>query len=146
MSKNEHFDRLIRLFQSAPINKGIFKNSSIDLAEGKAEYLFKVEQSFFHGANALHGAIYFKLLDDAAYFAAATLVTDQFLVTKSYQVQFVRPVHLERLIAKGSVIEMNDLEIIAGSEIFNEQGKLVAKGEGVFVRSKKFLSELEGYA
>lgn len=146
MQKNEHFDRLIRLFQSAPINKGIFKNSSIDLAEGKAEYLFKVDQSFFHGANALHGAIYFKLLDDAAYFAAATLITDHFLVTKSYEVHFVRPVHLELLIAKGQVIEKDEHEIKAASEIFNEQGKLVAKGEGVFVRSKKFLSELEGYA
>ena len=146
MSKNEHFDRLIRLFQSAPINKGIFKNSSIDLSEGKAEYLFKVDQSLFHGANALHGAIYFKLLDDSAYFAAATLVKDHFLVTKSYDVQFVRPVHLERLIAKGWVTERSDDEIIAESEIFNEQGKLVAKGTGVFVRSKKFLNELEGYA
>lgn len=146
MQENEHFDRLIRLFQSAPINRGIFKNSSIDLAEGKAEYLFKVDQSFFHGANALHGAIYFKLLDDAAYFVAATLMTDFFLVTKSYELQFVRPVHLERLIAKGQVIERSEHEIKATSEIYNEQGKLVAKGTGVFVSSKKYLVELEGYA
>lgn len=145
MSKSEHFERLVRLFKSAPINQSIFKNSRVELSEGVATYHLKVEEEFLHGGNAMHGAIYFKLLDDSAYFAAASLVTDYFLLTKSYQVQFIRPVHLEQVTAKGKVEEIGDHEIIATSEIFNEQGKLVAKGEGVFVRSKKGLSDLEGY-
>ena len=35
----------------------------------------------FHTAGAAHGTLFFKMLDDAAFYAANSLVTDRFLLT-----------------------------------------------------------------
>jgi len=137
MNRHDHYDFLVRLFHSAPINQNIFIGSELTLSEGEARYQLEVKTDYFHGAEAMHGAVYFKLLDDAAYFACATLVDDYFLVTKSYEIQFVRPVPGGSLIAKGRVLEVTDEGFLAESEIHNEQGKLVGKGKGIFVKSRK---------
>lgn len=112
------------------------------LSEGKAQYQLEVKKDYFHGAEALHGAVYFKMLDDAAYFACATLVDDFFLVTKSYEIEFIRPVPGGVLTAIGKVLESDAEGFIAESEIINEQGKLVGRGSGAFVKSRKKLSDL----
>lgn len=142
MNKYDHYDFLVRLFHSAPINQSIFKGSELTLSEGEARYQLEVKTDYFHGAEAMHGAVYFKMLDDAAYFACATLVDDYFLVTKSYEIEFVRPVPGGTLTALGRVLESNDEGFLAESEILNEQGKLMGKGRGVFVKSRKKLSDL----
>lgn len=141
---NSHFEGLIRMFHSAPIQE-ILMGAAINLEEGKAEYELEIKRDYFHAAEALHGAIYFKLLDDSAYFAAATLEREYFLLTKSYQIHFKRPVQEDTLIAKGEVLSRTEKEIIASSVIYNAQGKVVANGEGVFVRSKKLLSDQPGF-
>jgi acyl-coenzyme A thioesterase PaaI-like protein len=51
----------------------------------------------------------------------------------------------DQLTAIGKVIEVNKKEILASSAIFNSEGKLVANGEGIFVRGAKRLDELEGF-
>ena len=137
MNKAEHYDFLIRLFHSAPINQQMFHGSELTLNEGEAQYQLAVRQDFFHGAEAMHGAVYFKLLDDAAYFACATMVNDYFLVTKSYELEFIRPVSEGKLTAKGRVLEVSDEGFLAASEIVNELGKTVGKGRGIFVKSRK---------
>jgi hypothetical protein len=35
-----------------------------------------VRPDFFHAAHAVHGSVYFKALDDAAFFAVASLVQE----------------------------------------------------------------------
>ncbi len=132
------------MFHSAPI-QDLLTGAEINLQEGRAEYILKIKRDYFHAADAMHGAIYFKLLDDSAYFAAATLEHQFFLLTKSYQINFRRPVQEDILTAKGEVITFSDAEVVAKSAIFNQQGKLVADGQGVFVRSKKLLVDQPGY-
>lgn len=142
---NSHFEGLIRVFHSAPI-QDLLKGAAIKLEEGKAEYQLEIKRDYFHAAESLHGAIYFKLLDDSAYFAAATLEREFFLLTKSYQIHFKRPVQENTLLAKGQVLSYSDKEVVAQSTIYNAQGKIVANGEGVFVKSRKLLVELPGYS
>lgn len=137
MNKEEHYDFLVRLFHSAPINQKVFQGSELILSEGEAKYQLEVKTDYFHGAEAMHGAAYFKMLDDAAYFACATLVNDYFLVTKSYEIEFIRPVPGGTLTATGRFLEINDEGFLAESEILNDQGKLVGKGKGIFVKSRK---------
>ena len=133
------------MFQAAPLNQGIFAGSVMKVEEGRASYELSIGRQYFHAAHAMHGAIYFKLLDDAAYFAAASLVTDNFILTKSYQVRFIRPVEEEHLRAEGEVLSQNEKEIIAKSVIYNSQGKKVGEGEGIFVKGPKKLMDLPGY-
>ncbi|MGK0488732.1 MAG: hypothetical protein ACJAXB_001919, partial [Candidatus Endobugula sp.] len=131
MSKADHFRKLDALFQSAPLNQGIFKGSALEVEFEKATLRLAIGNQYFHAAEAMHGAIYFKLLDDSAYFAAASIEKTYFLLTKSYTVHFRRPVMEDTLTAIGKVIEVNEREIVASSEIFNRAGKLVANGKGV---------------
>ncbi|MFT6053328.1 MAG: hypothetical protein ACJAS3_000030 [Roseivirga sp.] len=145
MSKADHFRKLDALFQSAPLNQGIFKGSALEVEFEKATLRLAIGNQYFHAAEAMHGAIYFKLLDDSAYFAAASIEKTYFLLTKSYTVHFRRPVMEDTLTAIGKVIEVNEREIVASSEIFNRAGKLVANGKGVFVKGIKRLDELKGF-
>ena len=144
MNDLEHYKRLERLFDSAPLNQGIFAGSELKVSDREAILKLTIGSQYFHAANAMHGAIYFKLLDDSAYFASASVEKTFFLLTKSYTIHFRRPVFEDRLKAIGKVISVNEKEIISSSEIYNQAGKLVAHGEGVFVRGPKRLEELPG--
>jgi uncharacterized protein (TIGR00369 family) len=145
MSEASHYRNLETLFQSAPLNQGIFKGSELEVEFERATLRLAIGNQYFHAADAMHGAIYFKLLDDSAYFAAASIEKTYFLLTKSYTIHFRRPVMEDTLTAIGKVIEVNEREILATSEIYNSAGKLVANGEGVFVRSTKRLQALDGF-
>lgn len=144
MNDLEHYKRLERLFDSAPLNQGIFAGSELKVSDREAILKLTIGSQYFHAANAMHGAIYFKLLDDSAYFASASVEKTFFLLTKSYTIHFRRPVFEDRLKAIGKVVSVNQKEIISSSEIYNQEGKLVAHGEGVFVRGPKRLEELPG--
>ena len=48
---------------------------------GQARITFTIDERVFHAAGAAHGTSYFKMLDDAAFYAANSLVTDRFLLT-----------------------------------------------------------------
>ena len=141
---NRHFEGLIRMFHSAPIQE-LLEGAVISLEEGKATYQLQIKEEYFHAADALHGAIYFKLLDDSAYFAAATLEQEYFLLMKSYQINFKRPVQEDVLTAKGEVLSVSEKEIISKSTIYNSAGRVVADGQGIFVKSRKLLKEQSGY-
>ncbi len=141
---NKHYSRLEKMFGMAPI-QDMLVDGKMHVEEGKSTYSLSISSAYFHAAEALHGAVYFKLLDDAAYFAAASTEPTYFLLTKSYTIHFKRPVEEDTLTAFGELIEKRDGQLIAKSRIVNSQGKEVAHGEGVFVRSKKLLIDQEGY-
>ena len=71
-----HWRALEQLYASAPINR-LFTSQLEIVAEGSARITFDIDQRYFHAAGAAHGTIYFKMLDDAAFYAANTLVTDR---------------------------------------------------------------------
>ena len=146
MSNNQHYNQLEHMFRSAPINHSLIKGAQLKVSHHQAELTLPMQESFFHAAGSLHGAIYFKLLDDSAYFAAASAEEELFLYTKSYEIHFRRPVDGGTLIATGELVEQGENEWIAISEIKNEAGNVVAYGEGIFVKSRLKLSEQAGYS
>lgn len=139
-----HYNSLERMFHLAPIQE-ILVGAKMIVSEGKSTYNLEIKEDYFHAADALHGAIYFKLLDDAAYFAAASKEQTFFLLTKSYNIQFIRPVEVDQLTAVGELISQEGNVFVAKSSITNSQGKIVATGDGIFVKSKKLLSDQQGY-
>lgn len=143
MSK-AHYSKLERMFHAAPIQE-ILSGAEMEVEDRKATYSLSIKEDYFHAAEALHGAVYFKLLDDAAYFAAASLEDTYFLLTKSYTIHFKRPVEVDQLTALGEVISEDQGVIVSKSVITNGAGKVVAEGEGQFVRSKKLLIDQVGY-
>ncbi|OEK06549.1 PaaI family thioesterase [Roseivirga misakiensis] len=140
----EHYRNLENMFHAAPIQK-ILSGAEMKVSEGKATYKLAIKQDYFHAAEAMHGAIYFKMLDDAAYFAAASMESTYFLLTKTYNIEFIRPVLIDQLIAVGEIISVEENRFLSKSSIQNSARKVVATGEGIFVRSKKLLANQGGY-
>lgn len=146
MSSASHFRKLEKMYLAASINQAVYSGVNISVEEGKAEIVHAVEEKFFHAANSLHGSVYFKLLDDAAYFAASSLVEDEFLFTASFQVNLLRPVTGGSLRAEGWVEKSGRSVIIAQSVLYDERNRKVAIGQGQLMKSGKLLTDMPGYS
>lgn len=139
-----HHRALERLYASAPIN-ATFRSRLEVTGEGAARIHFDVTEEVYHAAGAAHGTIYFKMLDDAAFYAANTLSTDFFLLTTSFNMNFTKPVRLGRVVAKGRWVSGKRRVFIAESRLVDEEGDEVGRGTGTFMRSRIALSGLPGY-
>ena len=62
-----------------------------------------VERKMYHAAHAVHGSVYFKALDDAAFFAANSLVEKEFVLTTAFTVYLFQPVTAGSIKAIGRV-------------------------------------------
>lgn len=139
-----HWRALERLYASAPVNQHFL--SEIELPEeGRARLVFQVEERHFHAAGAAHGTIYFKMLDDAAFYAANTLVTDRFLLTTSFNLHFTKPVKIGKVVAEGKWVSGRRRVLVAESRLIDEEGDEIGRGTGTFMRSRIALSSLDGY-
>jgi uncharacterized protein (TIGR00369 family) len=140
----KHFEALVAMYDRAPINKWFQPRLRIPEA-GSAEIDLPVREDFHHAAHAIHGAVYFKALDDATFFAVQSLVTDSFVVTSSFQLYFLRPVSDGQLSARGQVVSRSKRLYIAEGVLLDSRGKEVARGSGTFMPSSIQLSPDLGY-
>ena len=140
-----HWRALEGLYASAPIN-ALFPSRLEIEQEGHARILFDIAPQWFHAAGAAHGTTYFKMLDDAAFYAANTLVTDRFLLTTSFNLLFSRPIRSGRVVAEGRWISGRRRVLVAEARLVDEEGEEVGRGTGTFMRSQFALSSLPGYA
>ncbi len=144
MDDNKHYRALENMYQMAPINK--FFPPKMTVGEGEAVIEIELKPDYHHTAGAVHGSVYFKLLDDAAFFAANSLEKDVFVLTTSFTTYITRPVVKGTMKAIGKVVNSNRTQWIVESVLYNEQADEIARGNGIFVRSKMLLSETPGYA
>jgi uncharacterized protein (TIGR00369 family) len=140
-----HWRALEGLYASAPIN-GLFR-SRLDIpGEGLSRITFDVEPDCFHAAGAAHGTIYFKMLDDAAFYAANTLVTDRFLLTTSFNLLLSKPIKGGTVVAEGRWVSGRRRVLVAEARLVDAEGDEVGRGTGTFMRSRIALSSLPGYS
>jgi uncharacterized protein (TIGR00369 family) len=142
-SADEHFRKLERMYLGAPINR--FYEPVIRISEGRAEITMPMKPDFFHAANAVHGSVYFKALDDSAFFAANSLVSDVFVLTVTYTVYLTRPITDGEMRASGRVVHRSKSLIIADAELMDSSDRQIARGSGTFMRSQIALSPAIGY-
>jgi len=139
-----HLRSLEALYVSAPINHRI--DSRLELPEeGVSRIHFEVDPGFFHAAGALHGALYFKMLDDAAFFAANGLVSDRFLLTTAFNLLFTRPMKAGPAVAEGRWVSGKRRVLVADARIVDVDGEECGRGTGTFMRSHISLASLDGY-
>ncbi|MDP4604918.1 MAG: PaaI family thioesterase [Erythrobacter sp.] len=140
-----HYRALERLYASAPINRKF--DSTLHIAgEGLSRLVFTVTPQDYHAAGAAHGTIYFKMLDDAAFYAANTLVTDRFLLTTSFNLHFSKPLRAGQVIAEGRWVSGRRRVFVAEARLTDDEGEEIGRGTGTFMRSRIALSSLPGYA
>lgn len=140
-----HFRALERLYASAPVNRLFPSTLSIPQA-GHATIAFDVDERFFHAAGATHGTLYFKMLDDAAFYAANSLVNDRFLLTTGFNLLFTRPIRGGPIRAEGRWLSGKRRIYVAEARLVDEDGEEVGRGTGTFMRSSIPLAHLPGYA
>ncbi len=140
----DHHRKLENMYRSSPCNE--FYAPQIVIGEGTAEVTFAVRPEFHHAAGTLHGSVYFKALDDAAYFAAASLRDGHFLVTSTFTTYLTRPVAAGRLAARGRVLNATRSQVIAEAVLYDEREREVARGSGLFVPGRLRFDEALGYA
>ena len=140
-----HFRKLERMYLSAPVNNTLYNGITILISHEKAELTLKIEPKFFHAANAIHGSVYFKLLDDAAFFAVNSIVEDVFVYTVSFNTQLLRPASSGIIRSVGELKFKSTNLFIADSSLYDENNKLIGRGSGNFMKSKIELTEKIGY-
>jgi len=143
MPTESHYRKLENMMHSAALVS--LTGARVKISERTAEITLPVKREFFHAAGALHGALYFMALDNAAFFAVNSVVEDVFVLTTSFTIYITRPVSQGVIRAVGRVVNSSRTQHIAESVLYDGEGKEIARGSGVFVRSKIPLNEAIGY-
>lgn len=143
---SQHFHFLENMYLQAPIVKSLYPESVIRISKGLAEIECPAKAHYFHAANSLHGSVYFRMLDDAAYFAASSVETSYFLLTAEFTIKFVRPVSGGLLKAEGRLSRAPATRGVIKAEawLYTSEGKIAASGSGRFARSRTLFSSLPG--
>ena len=139
-----HYRALERLYAAAPINR-LFASRLEITGAGTAQIVFRADQSVHHAAGAAHGTIYFKMLDDAAFYAANSLVSDRFLLTTGFNLHFTKPLRDGKVTAHGRWVSGRRRIYIAEAHLVDEDGDEIGRGTGTFMRSHIALAGLPGY-
>jgi acyl-coenzyme A thioesterase PaaI-like protein len=88
----------------------------------------------------------FKMLDDAAFYAVNSLVTDRFILTTAFNLLFTKPLKAGLITAEGRWISGQRRVFVADARLIDSEGQEAARGTGTFMRSNIPLSTLPGYA
>jgi uncharacterized protein (TIGR00369 family) len=90
--------------------------------------------------------VYFKALDDAAFFAVNSLLEDRFALTVTFNIYLLRPVSEGTIQATGRVVHRSKRLYVAESVLVDAAGLEVARGSGTFMTSSIALTPEIGYA
>jgi uncharacterized protein (TIGR00369 family) len=141
LDAHAHWRALERMYLAAPVNS--YFQPSIEIGDGCARVNLPVRPSSFHAAGALHGSVYFKALDDAAFFAAQSIERETFVLTARFELELLAPVTRGVLEARGEVTEAGErIEATASLEL---AGRAVARGRGIFARGRTPLAVVPAY-
>lgn len=133
------------MYLSGPINRATYPSVQIEVSEGQAIMSLEVQPEYFHAGQSLHGSVYFKMLDDAAYFAVNSVVTDAFVYTVAFNIQILRPVKSGTIRAVGQLKFSSKNLWVADAVLYDAKGREVARGSGNFMKSALPLAPEIGY-
>ena len=143
MDAQEHYKRLEQMYLVAPVNR-LYK-PTIDISEGEAAVEISLSEAYHHSAGGVHGSVYFKMLDDAAFFAANSLEPTVFVLTTSFTTYLTRPVATGKMRSVGRVVNQNKSQFIVEAVVWDGDGNELGRGNGVMVRGKLPLTAATGY-
>ncbi len=142
IDSKKHFRCLESMYQAAPLND--FYSPIMAISDGAADISIDIDKKFFHAGQAVHGSVYFKMLDDAAFFAANSLEPDVFVLTTSFTTYLTKPISSGKMRAVGKVVNKNRSQFIAEAVVYNAKDQEIGRGNGIFVRSKVKLVDVDG--
>ena len=141
----EHYRKLERMYLSANMNTQIYQTTEMTVDDETATISMTIDSKYFHALGAIHGSVYFKLLDDAAFFAVNSIVKDAFVLTTSFNINITRPISEGKITATGKLKFKSRSLFVAESSLVDEKGREIAFGTGNFAKSRIPLTEEIGY-
>ena len=132
------------MYLGAPINRAYLPR--VVVREGECEIWCDARSEMHHAAGGLHGSVFFKMLDDAAFFAVASTVHDVLMLTASFHVSLFRRLTTGELHSRGRVVRASPTLSVAEAVLFDHEGREAARGIGDFARSRIGLTADIGYA
>ncbi|MEM1180904.1 MAG: PaaI family thioesterase [Acidobacteriota bacterium] len=140
----KHYRALEAMYDGAPINA--FFDPTLEIGDGEATVTIEVMDKHHHAAGAAHGSVYFKMLDDAAFFAASSCESEWMVLTASFTTYLTRPIMSGLMRSEGRVVNRTRTQFIVEAVAYDSHDREVGRGSGVFVRGKIKLSEIPDYA
>lgn len=141
--RSEHFRKLEAMYLAAPTNAHY--RPELTVGDGTARVILEAREGFFHAGGAVHGAVYFKALDDACFFAANSLVEEFMVLTTQFNIHITRPISEGRLTAVGTVRHVAGRSHLVAGVLHDSQGRHLGRGEGTFLASRTRLTTKMGY-
>lgn len=141
--QEQHFKKLENMYHAAPFQELI--KSKLKISDGEAELEMEIDPILNHAADAIHGFVYFKMMDDVAIFAANSLEKEFFLLTSSFNLYFLRPVQSGKIRGIGKVVSRTKTQYISEAVIYNDENKEIGRGSGTFAMSRKPFADVPGY-
>jgi uncharacterized protein (TIGR00369 family) len=129
-----HFRKLERLYQQAPINQQQ-EAPSMEVEDGWTRVKMMANPSQYHGGGAVHGSVLFRLMDDAAFFAANSKVLDAMVLTVQFEVHYGRPVREGKMTAIGELRTPGRHLLVASATVYDAKDREIAFGTGTFAKS-----------
>lgn len=143
MSRERHFAALRRLYRQALINN-VFR-PNVQIAERLSIIEIDLHDGLHHTGHAVHSAVLYKLLEDAACLAAGSIEPEFHVRAARFSMEMVRLVAEGRIHAVGRVAEGEGTNLVAEAVLFDAEGCEIGRGCGLVVRTRIPLRELEGY-
>lgn len=144
MSNEDHYRKLEIMYLGAPCNA--YYQPKIHIEEGKAELRIPIRKELYHAAGAVHGAAYFKAADDAAFFAANSLVEECFVLTTNLNLYLERPILEGEIIGRGTVVFRSKTLINCEALLTDSEGNIIGRATAsFFAKSRLPLTEEIGY-
>lgn len=142
--QQDHIRRLERMYHNANTNALIPANLDI-VDRGRAELKMPIDERYLQAGQAVHGMLYFKAMDEVAFYAAQSLVTDMMLLTESMNIHFTRPLFMGTMHADAQVIKTGRTVHIVEARVSDEQGRLSSFATATFMPGRLPLGDIDDY-
>lgn len=131
-------DSLATLYVNHPMHDHL--HLDLTVKKGESTLAMDVHPSCLNLVGTLHGSLYFKLMDDACFFAALSMNHHAFVATATFTIHYFTPVSSGRLTAKASVVEQMNSKYMCECVIVDQDTTKIGYGSGLFVAPKVPLS------
>jgi uncharacterized protein (TIGR00369 family) len=138
-----HCRKLESMYLAAPCNE--YYEPGIKISEGEAEVVIPVQDRFLDAAGFVHGSVFHRAMNDAALFAANSIVPKELVLSTGFNIQFSSTMAEGELIARGRVIGSSEDHCLAEAVVLDSKGEELGRGTGTFVKTEIPLSSEMGY-
>lgn len=142
-AKQEHFRKLERMYHVLTVSRLLAVNLTVEAGTAVVEWSGR---RGLDRAGAHEDAICFRMVSDAALFAANSIEMENVLTTVDFNVRFLHGAAQGGMFCNGLAVHRADSLFFAQAELFDGQGRCLAIGSGTLRPTDVALASMAGYA